>query len=72
MHYQDDGQDFKYQQGEYNDYYIEVSEDGQVTVKLAKHGFKPTYDKIYVETDQSRCEFDFDANSNEYQLVHVD
>ncbi len=72
MHYQDNGQDFKYQQGEYNDYYIEVAEDGKVTVKLTKHGFKPTYDKIYVETNQQRYEFDFDSTDNEYKLVNAE
>ena len=72
LHYQDNGQDFKYQQGEYNDYYIEVAEDGKVTVKLTKHGFKPTYDKIYVETNQQRYEFDFDSTDNEYKLVNAE
>jgi alpha-glucosidase len=71
-HYQDNGLDFNYQQGEYNDYYVEVAENGPVTVELTKHGFKPVYNKIYVETDQRRCEFRFNAATEEYELVSED
>ena len=49
-----------------------MAEDGKVTVKLTKHGFKPTYDKIYVETNQQRYEFDFDSTDNEYKLVNAE
>lgn len=68
-HYQDDGQSFKYQQGEYNEYYVAVQEDGRVIVDLTNHGYKPTYEKIYVETDAGRYEFDYDADKEEYVLA---
>ena len=68
-HYQDNGLDFKYQDGEYNEYYIAVAGDGQVTVKLTKHGYQPTYQRIYVETTGGRFEFDYDPASESYQLA---
>lgn len=68
-HYQDDGQSFKYQQGEYNEYYVAVQEDGRIIVDLTNHGYKPTYEKIYVETDAGRYEFDYDADKEEYVLA---
>ena len=61
--------DFKYQDGEYNEYYIAVAGDGQVTVKLTKHGYQPTYQRIYVETTGGRFEFDYDPASESYQLA---
>lgn len=68
-HYQDNGLDFKYQNGEYNEYYVEVSDDGEVTVKLNKHGYRPTYRRIYVETNQNRYVFAYDQVSENYQLI---
>ncbi|WP_267202577.1 glycoside hydrolase family 31 protein [Limosilactobacillus kribbianus] len=68
-HYQDNGQDFKYQDGEYNEYYVAVSLDGQVTVKLNKHGYQPTYDYIYVETSTGRWTFKYNAASENYLPV---
>lgn len=69
VHYQDDGTDFNYQHGEYNEYYIAVEENGDVKVKLTNHGYKPTYQKIYVTTDQDRYEFDYDEKTGNYNLV---
>lgn len=68
-HYQDNGVDFKYQDGEYNEYYIEVSASGAVTVKLNKHGYQPTYHRIYVETNQGRYVFVYDQASESYQSI---
>ena len=68
-HYQDNGLDFKYQEGEYNEYYVEVANDGQVAVKLNKHGYQPTYERVYVETDRGRFEFDYDDSNEDYRLV---
>ncbi len=61
VHYQDDGTDFNYQHGEYNEYYVAVEENGE--------SYKPTYQKIYVTTDQDRYEFDFDEKTGNYNLV---
>lgn len=68
-HYQDDGQSFKYQQGAYNEYYVAVEEDGRVIVELTNHGYKPTYDKVYVETDAARYQFNYDADKEAYVLA---
>ncbi len=46
-HYQDNGADFAYRDGEYNQY--EIAKTGEkLTVKLVKHGFAPTYETITV------------------------
>lgn len=48
-HYQDNGLDFKYENGEYNLYDVEVDGD-QVTVKLTHHGYAHEYQRIVVES----------------------
>lgn len=42
-HYQDNGEDFAYRKGEYNQYRLSIEEDGTVQCRLMYHG----YDKIY-------------------------
>lgn len=66
-HYQDNGQDFKYRDGEYNLYDIKVV-DGQASVNLTKHGYQPVYEKIIVESDDRKWLFSFDSESESYQL----
>ena len=66
-HYQDNGLDFAYQDGEYNEYYVEVDENGQALVELTKHGYGPNYQKIYVETADQRLEFNYDEKSGSYR-----
>lgn len=65
-HYQDDGLDFNYQNGEYNQYAITVAPTGQVTVKLAQHGYQPTYQYIYVETNNGQSTFKYDPTTENY------
>lgn len=56
-----------YQDGEYNEYYVEVDENGQALVELTKHGYGPNYQKIYVETADQRLEFNYDEKSGSYR-----
>lgn len=48
-HYQDNGQDFAYQNGEYNHYVFTVHEDGSVQTKLLENGYQPTYREIQIK-----------------------
>ena len=48
LHYQDNGEDFAYREGEYNLYRV-VRRDGQVSVKLDHRGYAPVYEKITVQ-----------------------
>ncbi|GEO67556.1 glycoside hydrolase family 31 protein [Levilactobacillus spicheri] len=66
QHYQDDGQDFKYQQGEYNLYDVRVA--GQrVSVQLTHHGYAPVYHQITVELADRQVTLVYDAASETYQ-----
>lgn len=69
-HYQDNGQDFKYQQGEFNEYVINVAND-QIEVRLQKHDFKPVYQHIVVETATKHAKFTFDSESDQYRQVET-
>lgn len=69
QHYQDDGQDFNYQHGEYNLYDITVDDQHQVSVQLSKHGYQPVYETIVVMMDGRRCEFHYDAGKDAYHLT---
>lgn len=42
-HYQDNGEDFDYQEGIYNDYVFTLTEDNQIGIRLKHQG----YDKLY-------------------------
>lgn len=48
FHYQDNGEDFAYRDGEYNLYHV-TWKDGKVSVKLEHQGYAPVYEKILVQ-----------------------
>ena len=45
-HYQDNGEDFAYREGEYNQYHITVNENGVSRCGLTYHGYGKTYRKV--------------------------
>lgn len=47
-HYQDDGYSFDYEQGAYNLYQIHMENQGQCSVTVTHHGFKPLYRRIHL------------------------
>lgn len=65
QHYQDDGTDFNYQDGEFNQYRITVDGDN-VNVQLKHHGFKSAYEKITVELPEGKNIFKL-YNNGKYQ-----
>lgn len=66
-HYQDNGADFKYQNGEYNLYQIRVATDGTCSVTLTNHGYEPVYKRINLSLSDRQVTFVYDADSNNYQ-----
>lgn len=48
FHYQDNGEDFAYREGEYNLYHV-VWKDGRTAVTLTHQGYAPVYEKILVQ-----------------------
>jgi len=66
-HYQDDGLDFNYQNGEFNRYEITVK-DGQVAVDLLHHGYDPAYQTITVDLPDSSVTLTYDRASDGYRL----
>ena len=65
-HYQDNGTDFKYQDGEYNLYHVAVTADDQVSVDFKHQGYAPIYERIVVKTDNAKHVLVYDANSQKY------
>lgn len=47
LHYQDNGEDFKYQNGEYNLYHFRFDKD-RLSMKLLHQGYNPVYETIVV------------------------
>lgn len=43
VHYQDNGSDFAYQDGAYNEYAFTQQENGEVTMKMGKEGYEKPY-----------------------------
>ena len=56
-HYQDNGEDFAYRDGEYNLYRFTVDESGQVQGRLTHRGYEKTYRKVLVNRFGSVTEF---------------
>ena len=48
FHYQDNGEDFAYREGEYNLYHV-VWKDGRAAVTLTHQGYAPVYEKVLVQ-----------------------
>lgn len=67
QHYQDNGEDFQYLQGAYNEYLVKVNDDHEITVTLNHHGYTPVYQTIKVETAWGSFEFKYNRESNCYQ-----
>ncbi|MCT3305093.1 glycoside hydrolase family 31 protein [Lactiplantibacillus pentosus] len=65
QHYQDNGRDFKYQDGEWNNYTISV-EHGKASVKLTHHGYQPVYQQVTVELADHAVTFNYDADHESY------
>lgn len=47
VHYQDDGESFNYENGEFNLYYIE-NNNNQLSISLDNHGYNRTYNFIKI------------------------
>lgn len=48
FHYQDNGEDFAYRDGEYNLYHV-IWKNGKASVTLEHQGYEPVYEKILVQ-----------------------
>ncbi|WP_252902675.1 DUF5110 domain-containing protein [Paucilactobacillus hokkaidonensis] len=59
-HYQDDGVDFEYENGQYNLYQVTVTTDGEASVTLTNNGFAPVYKYIYLELPNKKLTFEYD------------
>lgn len=66
QHYQDDGADFKYQNGEFNIYAVQVK-TGQVSVTLSHHGYEPVYQRVTVELTDRAVTLAYDQATGTYQ-----
>ena len=49
FHYEDNGEDFAYRQGEYNKYRFTVTEDGTFKGKLVHDGYSKKYKTFIIE-----------------------
>lgn len=66
-HYQDNGTDFAYQQGEYNRYQIEVTPDGG-TITLTHHGMTP-YQTITLHYQHQQWQYAYHEQRQRYELI---
>ncbi|WP_278341294.1 DUF5110 domain-containing protein, partial [Lactobacillus acetotolerans] len=67
IHYQDDGEDFAYQNGQFNLYKITISQKN--TVELTNFGYNCPYKKVVLLSENGRQEFIFDQKNKTYKLV---
>ena len=54
-HFEDNGEDFAYRRGEYNEYLFTITEDGIFRGKLIRKGYKNGYKKFTVEYCGKTC-----------------
>lgn len=67
-HYQDNGEDFAYQTGEYNLYHVSFADDGEPVVALSHHGYQPVYQTItLIKADQTQTLLHWDEAREAYK-----
>lgn len=67
VHYQDNGVDFEYENGQFNLYEIRIGE-GSSEVKLSHFGYDKPYEQINLVTDDKKLIYFFDPATKSYQL----
>lgn len=67
-HYQDNGSNFDYQNGQYNCYHLSV-DPHQVSVTLTHHGFSAVYQTIHLALNDRVVTFTYDAQTTSYQQI---
>nr|WP_225420367.1 glycoside hydrolase family 31 protein [Lapidilactobacillus bayanensis] len=65
-HYQDNGADFAYQNGEYNLYEIKMTANNDA-IRLMHHGYQPVYRQINLQRGDLVISFYFDATVQTYK-----
>ena len=61
VHYQDNGEDFTYQDGVYNEYEMTVTKDETLTVRMLHKGYEKVYKKFVVCYKGRKNEFAFNG-----------
>ncbi|WP_310605531.1 glycoside hydrolase family 31 protein [Anaerosporobacter sp.] len=56
-HYQDNGEDFAYQEGAYNEYQVKIDKDNNCTVRLVQEGYDANYTSICINCLDHVVEF---------------
>lgn len=64
-HYQDNGADFAYQEGQFNRYHVEADADG-ATVTLSHEGYERPYRTVKVVVGAQTLTFKYDATTHQY------
>ncbi len=59
VHRQDNGEDFAYREGEYNEYEFVVLADGTLKIELVHHGYEKLYRKFIIRHRRKTQEFEF-------------
>jgi alpha-glucosidase len=60
IHYQDNGENFEYRNGQYNQYEFVILADGTLKIELVHHGYEKIYRKIVIRYKGITKEFAFD------------
>lgn len=63
IHYQDNGENFDYQDGRYNQYEFVILADGTLKIELVHHGYEKLYRKIAIRYKGVTKEFAFEGKS---------
>lgn len=59
VHHQDNGEDFAYRNGEYNEYEFVILADGTLKIELVYRGYEKIYQKFIVRHNGKTKEFPF-------------
>ena len=68
IHYQDDGESFAYQEGEYNQYQFTIHANGVFCVELLHHGYEPMYESFCILYKNREVEIPFCGEKIEMNL----
>lgn len=68
IHYQDDGESFAYQEGEYNQYQFTIGQDGMFTAELLHRGYDKMYESFFIQYEGKEIELPFNGEKVEICL----
>jgi alpha-glucosidase len=68
LHYQDNGEDFSYQKGEYNEYEFVLTKNNELIIQLLQDGYEKKYEGFHLKLNGQERKVEFTGEKTTYHL----